>query len=349
MTFDAEAAKLKCTHCGNVQEMPENFEEDIVESDYHSALLSLEESEDSEVRITVSCDNCGAEVAFNENIVVDKCAYCDSPITAQHRSHRMLKPSYLLPFGLTERQAAENFKKWLSSRWFLPGKVKERANMMKMDGIYTPFWTYDTGTITDYSGSSGEYYWVNETYTTTDSDGKSVKKTRRVRKTRWYPARGTVGVNFDDVLTLGSKSLPRKYTEALEPWDLHSLVPYEPSYLSGFRVESYGIGVEEGFEDAKEKMLPDIHKEIKRDIGGDVQRIYSTRIDYNDITFKHILLPIWISAFRFDRKVYRFVVNARTGEVQGERPWSWVKITLFILMILAVIGAVVGLISLFGK
>jgi hypothetical protein len=46
------------------------------------------------------------------------------------------------------------------------------------------------------------------------------------------------------------------------------------------------------------------------------------------VTFKYILLPVWVSAFRYHDEVYRFVVNARTGEVQGQRPRSWVKLTL---------------------
>ena len=50
--------------------------------------------------------------------------------------------------------------------------------------------------------------------------------------------------------------------------------------------------------------------------------------EFGTITFKHILLPVWISAYRFKNQPYRFLVNARTGEVQGERPWSWIKIAL---------------------
>ena len=58
-----------------------------------------------------------------------------------------------------------------------------------------------------------------------------------------------------------------------------------------------------------------------------------------------ILLPIWISAYRYMEKVFRFLVNGRTGEVQGERPYSWIKITLFVLTILAAIGGIVALVA----
>ena len=88
---------------------------------------------------------------------------------------------------------------------------------------------------------------------------------------------------------------------------------------------------------------------IKKDIGGDEQRIYSVNTKYNDITFKHVLLPIWISAYRFKNKVYRFLINGRTGEVQGERPWSVWKIIFFSLSIAAVVTGIVILINYLNK
>ena len=146
---------------------------------------------------------------------------------------------------------------------------------------------------------------------------------------------------FDDVMVLASKSLPKKYTDALEPWDLQNLTPFSEKYLSGFKTESYQVDVKTGYEEAKTIMDKTIKQLVTKDIGGDEQKIYSTNTSYSNITFKHILLPIWISAYTFKNKVYRFLVNARTAEVQGERPWSWIKITLFVLMILAIIAGII--------
>ena len=87
-------------------------------------------------------------------------------------------------------------------------------------------------------------------------------------------------------------------------------------------------------------MGPRIDDTIRRDIGGDVQRISSKSTVYTDITFKHILLPVWISSYTYKDKVYRFLVNAQTGEVQGERPWSVWKITFAVLGGLALAGAI---------
>ena len=148
---------------------------------------------------------------------------------------------------------------------------------------------------------------------------------------------------FDDVLVNASKSLPEKLANELEPWDLHELKAFNEQFLTGFVTEQYQIDVKEGFEKAKVRMESVIRGTVNKSIGGDVQQITSLNTTYNDITFKHILLPIWLSAFRYSEKVYRFMINGRTGEVQGERPYSWMKITGAILGGLAVIGTAIFL------
>ena len=150
--------------------------------------------------------------------------------------------------------------------------------------------------------------------------------------------------DFDDVLVIASESLPEKYTKKLEPWDLESLVPYKDEYLSGFKAESYTVDLEKGFSSAKKVMDSEIRRSIKYQIGGDDQRIKTSKTQHSNITFKHILLPVWLSAYRYNDTVYRFMVNARTGEVQGERPWSWVKIGVTVATTVSIIGAGVFLI-----
>jgi hypothetical protein len=201
--------------------------------------------------------------------------------------------------------------------------------------MYIPYWTYDSDTISRYKGQRGDDYSTTESYTENDKT-----KTRTVTKTRWTSVSGTLKLFFDDVLVIASKSLPQKKTNKLEPWDLENLIPFDEKFLSGFRTETYRIGLKDGFDVAKIKMDPKIREAINHQIGGDHQKITSLTTAYSNITFKHTLLPIWISAYRFKNKVYRFIVNGRTGKVQGERPWCWWKIALLVIAILGAIGAI---------
>jgi hypothetical protein len=57
------------------------------------------------------------------------------------------------------------------------------------------------------------------------------------------------------------------------------------------------------------------------------------------VTFKHVLLPVWLAAYKYRGKSYRFVVNGRTGAVQGERPWSAWKIAFAVILGLIVAAA----------
>ena len=222
--------------------------------------------------------------------------------------------------------------------WFAPNDLKKRAQETadKLVGVYLPFWTYDSDTTTAYTGERGTYYYVTETYT----NSKGETETREVQRITWAFVSGTINNNFNDVLVCASPSLPEKLSTELEPWDMKELIAFDERFLSGFKTESYRIDLRTGFETAKSYMHNTIEGSVKKDIGGDEQRITMLNTSYNDITFKHILLPVWISAYLYNDKIYHFMINARTGEVQGERPYSAVKIALAIIALLAVAAAV---------
>ncbi len=341
--FQPGTNHLECPYCGSTTDITPPTttaaeDDKIEELDFKAHLTHMADKEDTYEVLTVKCDRCGAETTMEPNVTAGECAFCGTNIVMTTKSQRLIKPKALLPFKVTRQMADQSFRDWLKGLWFAPSDLAKQRRTDKSDlkGVYLPHWTYDTNTKTDYTGQRGEYYYVNETYRTTDSDGKSVTRTRRVRKTRWYSASGRVRNSFDDLIVVASRSLPHHYVAELEPWDLHALVPYNNQYLSGFRSESYSVELEQGFNMAKTQMQEPIQTTIKRDIGGDTQRIKSQRTSYHDITFKHILLPVWINAYRYNHDIYRFLVNARTGEIQGERPRSWIKIGLAVMLDLIV-------------
>ncbi|MCS6824804.1 MAG: hypothetical protein NZ529_10960 [Cytophagaceae bacterium] len=320
---------LLCDYCGAENEITlSDTAEKIEELDFHKH-LSAQATQTKELQqtSTVKCTGCGAETTLKPNVTSDECPFCGTALVLKN-AHitTSIKPKSVLPFKIDKKKAMEYFSKWLSSLWFAPNDLKRAAAADKLNGMYIPYWTYDTKTYTSYTGQRGIDR--QETYTTTEN-GQTVTRTRTV--TDWYYTSGTVTNIFDDVLVNASNSLPRKYVEMLEPWDLENLVPFNENYLAGFRAESYQIGLKEGFEIAKSKMQPTIDATIRADIGGDRQRIDSKNTQYNDITFKHTLLPLWISSYRYNAKSYRFLINARTGETRGERPYSWTKIAATII------------------
>lgn len=339
LQFEPGADQLTCPYCDHTQAIPRVSRGPIVEHDFQEGLRAMARRPASQVAQgkTMRCSGCGAVQTVHDQST--RCAFCDSPVVVEEEDPQVIVPESVLPFQLDQRTATDHFKRWLESRWFAPNDLTLRARKEGMDGVYLPYWTYDADTSTDYRGQRGDHYYENETYV---EDGE--RKTRRVRKTRWSRRWGTVFNRFDDVLICASRSLPVWIVEALEPWDLGALRPYEPGYLSGFRTERYSVDLARGFESAKEKMEPEIRRTVRRDIGGDEQRIHHLDVTYREVRFKHFLLPLWISSFRYQDKVYRVTVNARTGEVAGERPWSVIKIVATVLGTIALIAAIVLLV-----
>ncbi len=341
LNFAPGTESLECPYCHTKNEIEVDaklLEKAHTEIDYIAFINKKADKTPKVEVLTVKCDGCGAETTFDPNVVSGRCDFCGSPLTSKegHKS-KLIEPGGLLPFKVKDKEGINLYKTWLKKLWFAPNKLKSRARQVEeISGIYIPYWTFDAQTDTNYRGKRGDDYYDEETYY--DDDGE--EQTRTVTRTDWTNVRGRVARFFDDILVAASKSLPVKYLDALEPWDLNNLLPYDTKYLSGFKSESYQDSLEQGFEIAKKKMESVIKGDIRRDIGGDHQVIDSFNTAYDNITFKHVLLPIWISAYKYKDKVYRFMVNGRTGEVRGERPYSWIKI---ILAILAVIGIGVGI------
>jgi LSD1 subclass zinc finger protein len=324
--------ELKCPYCGTGNQIATE-KTALVEEDFRAELARLQSQAETQEQITLKCQACAAEFEPPPNVTATDCPYCGFHQNITQRTAKLIKPKWLLPFKITREGAQESFFKWLGSLWFAPNKLRRFAEAeSKLSGMYMPCWTYDADTVSHYTGQRGDAYYV------TVGSGKNRRTERRIR---WTSVSGVVRDDFDDVLVLASRSLPEHHADQLEPWDLKNLVPYADEYLSGFRCECYQIDLVHGFDRARQIMDEHIRHTIRDDIGGDEQRITSVNTVYRQITYKHLLLPVWISAYRFGNRVFRFLVNARTGEVQGERPWSWIKITLASLLAAIIIAVIV--------
>jgi len=322
LEYEPGTTALKCVNCGFEQPIRRSGER-VEESDLGTAIASFAEQPTLEV-ITVRCGSCGAESSLPPNVDASRCPFCGTAVVALQSSKKALKPRSLLPFKFSRDRALARFRAWVSSLWFAPSRLKTDAGAGRLDGVYIPHWTFYADTSSSYRGERGDDHTEMETYQT--DDGQTL--TRTVTRTRWQAVSGNVSSHFDDVLVLASQSLPENQARDLAPWDLQNLVPYDDGFVSGFRVESYQIDIAAGFSRAQGLMAEEIVDVVRKDIGGDHQRVHSVETSYSSTTFKYILLPVWISSYRYGDRIFRFLVNGRTGEVQGERPWSWLKVGL---------------------
>ena len=342
--FDPGMDQLACDHCGQTSPIEGTGlrGRDLAELDLRKAIAEeLPKAEIEETPVS-QCPNCAAQVEFDADVHAAECPFCATPVVTGTGVHRHIKPKGLLPFSMSEAQARSAMTDWLGGLWFAPSGLQEYARKGRaMQGIYVPYWTFDAQTQTNYAGERGTVYYETRTV---QRDGK--RQQVRVTKVRWRGVRGRVARFFDDVLVLASTSLPKRYTDALEPWDLSALEPYSPEYLAGFRAEGYQVELEAAFDQARTHMDRVIMRDVKFDIGGDRQRVHSTETQLGALTFKHVLLPVWLAAYKYRGKTFRFVVNGRTGRVRGERPYSAGKIAIAVvvgLLLAAAIGYAIAL------
>lgn len=346
LRFDPEQNQLTCDHCGFHAPIEDRqaVQPQIRELDLKRALnTDLPDSEIEETRV-LTCPNCAAQTEYDSAVHAAECPFCATPVVTDTGAHRHIKPKGLAPFEIEERDARKAMTVWLGRLWFAPNGLTEYArNGRKMTGIYVPYWTFDADTKTSYSGQRGTEH--SRTHTVV-VDGK--RKQRTTRHVRWTSVSGRVARFFDDVLVLASRGLPKKYTDALEPWDLSRLEPYRPEFLAGFRAEGYTVDLDDGFTEARDHMNRVILRDVKFDIGGDRQRVSKMDTDMSGLTFKHILLPVWVAAYKYRGQTYRFVVNGQNGRVQGERPYSVWKISFAVILGL-IVAAAFGYLSAQGQ
>ena len=322
--------QIQCEYCG-FEAFIENDKNSFEELELQHYLEVTGKQAHSETIELLHCKNCGANQHVEERFKSLACVYCGEPLIREDaETTGWILPGAVVPFQLDRAKAGLRFKKWVRGLWFAPGKLKRAAlDPEAIHGLYLPYWTFDAQMKADYTGQRGDYYYETERYRT-----KNGVQTRQVRKTRWTPAAGSVSGFVDDILISASQQRRSEIPRAVALWDLKGLKPFHSDYLSGYVTEKYTLSLKDGHHQSFRQAKQIAHTWIRRDIGGDTQRIHNADIRLSDETFKHILLPVYVSAYRYRGKTYRFFVNGQSARIHGDRPYSAWKIVLLILAIL---------------
>lgn len=317
LSFAPGTSTLRCEFCAAENAIPAD-DSQVEELDLEQWLKSLEGQAESVEGEQVKCLKCGAEELLDGVHFATKCSFCGTAIVSKSYAGRHVKPRSIIPFQVDSRAAHELFRRWLGRRWLAPSDLKRYARTDEsLQGVYLPYWTYDCETVSDYTGQRGKRIGKDET--------------------EWTQVAGQVRHFHDDVLVPGSDSIPRSVAGALTRWDTRALVPYKPEYVGGFHAQAYRTGLAESFPEARRLIDATVQELIRRDIGGDAQQVGEVNTRYGRFTFKHVLMPAWVSAYRYRDKVYRFVVNAQTGQASGEAPLSAWKVAGLVVLVLVLL------------
>ncbi|GHS94801.1 hypothetical protein AGMMS50276_08330 [Synergistales bacterium] len=327
MKFDIKKQAFACSACRTEYDL-ETLSDTVRENDFSLYLEREKATVPFEGMAVVACQQCGMEISFPETQFSAVCPMCGSTQVATAKQSAGIPPDGVIPFKIDKKDAQERFKAWVKSRWFAPNDFKKRYAEGGLAGMFLPFWTYDAYAISSYRGRGGNDRTVK------DKDGK----TKTV--TDWYPTHGVVNASFDDIQICASQK--EKNIEGILPYGTTTNTkPFSAGYLSGYYAEVYKIKADAGFESAKRIMESTLRRLAENDIMRKYDRadVQSLSTKYSNVTYKHVLLPLWSSAFGYSGKTYNYAINGETGKVSGSRPYSVVKIALAVLALAAAVAA----------
>lgn len=342
LRFDPAHGDLRCKHC-RAAEAVEVVEAAPVELDYEATVGSAASTAPDVEPVRLQCADCGAPADYPPNTLAASCPYCRTPFVGAPASTRALRPGAVLPLSVTEEQARANTRTWLGNRWFAPRHL-DKAATEALRSSYTPTWVFSMATTAGYRGQRGDDYLDTETYTTTDSNGNTTTQTRTVTKIRWSGASGTVHMTFRGVTAYAGTDPLSRFGEDLEPWGIDQVEPYRDDLLRGSSAQTFTTPPAAGLERARQRTTGALEDTIRQDIGGDHQQIDSVDRHDRDIRFRYVLLPGWEATYTHRGETYQLAINGRTGEVDGTRPYSKVKIAIAVAVAVAVVALVIFLI-----
>lgn len=337
MVFDPQGQSLQCEYCKNVINLNDNKQDPTAYGFDNDS--ELEPQVWGEERHSVKCKNCGASTVFDSYIVADKCPFCGNSNIQEEVITNGIMPESVIPFKITADTAIAQYKKWLKGKWLAPTKLKKGVNSqyVQLTGMYVPCWSFDADTSSFYTAMAGEYYYVT-VYKTETRNGETEQVPYQERRTRWYPVSGQYLEEFRDYIVDSSIHIDDHMMAGIQPYNMKELAPYKSEYLSGFKAERYSVDLKTGWETAKERLSVTIENGIRSQIHADEVKDIWFKTSYFSKKYKHILLPLWFSSFKYKEKTYGYMINGQTGKVDGNSPLSPWKVTALVLAIIALAG-----------
>jgi hypothetical protein len=323
---------LVCPFCGTSTPFTLDKESGtLVENDLARALRELPDEARGWLaeKRTVQCQSCKAVSVFDPERVGQNCQFCGSPSLVDYKEIKApIRPQGLLPFKVSESQVREQIRRWYASKWLAPGKLKSRALVDRVRGVYIPYWTFDAQARCPWEAEAGHYYYTTETYR--DNQGRT--QTRQVQHVRWEPASGLVEHFFDDEPVPGTHGVSHTLLRQVEPFATPELVPYDTAFLSGFIVEHYQVVLVDAAQASQDTMIDKLRQMCAAQIPGDTYRNLEIHPTFSAQTFKHILVPVWLLSYLYGKRMFQVVVNGYSGQMAGQYPKSPWKIAFLVLL-----------------
>lgn len=279
-----------------------------------------------------NCSGCGASMSYDASAKALRCPFCGSLDMVRQADARVVSPAKVVPFRVTRDQAVGVMRHWLGKGFFRPTGLSEAAMVVEMTPVYVPYWVFTAETHT---------YWTADT-----------NQTPAGARGDWFPLSGEHRGSHPALLIGASGALTARETWDICPFDMNAGVPPEQVDLENAIVEQFSMPrkyarplARQGLEEVEAKTCATAY------VPGSSRNVH-VNVLIEGMTSEPVLLPVWIMAYRFKDKLYRFLVNGQSGKATGQAPTSLAKVALVVLAVIVGILLVLlftgGIAALFG-
>jgi len=301
MVYEANGRDLFCEHCGYQKSLAKSTFEDGGQ-DFFVGMATIRGHRKPVATQVFFCEGCGAQFILPPQAISAVCAYCGSTHVVQEEKQRdILPPNKIIPHVYSQKEVTAIFNNWLRLHKVIPDRVS-----VPLRGVYLPVWTFDlTG---------------NLVYRLEENDALDTMSQTRMS---YY-------LHFDDLRIPASKRVHDVFEKLLPVYDLSAAVQYEPGFLASWYAEVYDIPLADASLKAREMALKAGRRRVETGIP-DVSIVSIVPADLQVISFKLVLLPVWITTMALSAKEFVVLIDGQNGEIASNFPLrtrgfaSWMK------------------------
>ena len=318
MQFDLHADAMMCHSCGYIHK-PDDVSAADKEQYLDAVLRTRSGHRWAVTQQQMACGQCGAHSLWPPGQVEAECPYCGSNhLIESVDTEGLVDPQGIAVMQIDETTVLNNIKEWLGKGLTIPDDLIESVQRILLRPAYYPFWTFD-GTL--------ELNWSCEVNVGTANNP------------RWENRTGNQFEMFDDVLIPGLKSLSQKDLSKLGSFNLKDVIEFQSDFLAGWPTLTYNRSLAKASLLAREIVVRKIRPLLTQKVfpGQQKRDLRTGNINWSDMTFKHILLPVWIGNYTYNGIEHSVMVNGQTGVVAGDKPRDKVKTIGIIVSVIATI------------
>ena len=332
--FDSESQKMKCPYCDTEfdtetlkaydAELKESPDDDFTWQSGQGGDWTPEECDS--VRM-YTCSSCGGQIVCEDTTAATRCPFCGNPSIIVGNLSGELKPDFVIPFKLNKQDAMEGIRHHLSKKRLLPKAFKEEHHIEEIQGIYVPFWLFDTDADAHLRYRATRVrHWSDSNYDYTE--------------TRYYSVLRAGNIAFDHIPVDGSSKMADDLMESLEPFDFSQATDFRTAYLSGYLADKYDVSAEESITRANDRVRQSTMDAFESTIHGYTSLIPEhTSIRLHNGCSHYALYPVWLLNTTYKDKKYTFAMNGQTGKFVGNLPTCWPTYFKWLGGLTAAVGA----------